>query len=379
MDLPKRLWTALLVLLVMGTLGWTVAETVGLEKLASQRAYRVFKRLAAGDPTVGRAIEHDFANGFPVSQRLRTVKGWVDWSLFRVSPVAEVYVGKDGWLFYRPELDDYEKRACGQAESMRVLAKDLQRIERIVESSGRRFLLTIAPNKSTIYPEYVGGIPQISNSCGKSRYDLLLESFREYPVTNFIRLDDRLRVKKRDSQVYYRTDTHWNPEGAGILVEELLLRILLADAPTSVVRSPFTNVGDLGTMMGLTFPESTLAPIPPDAPGRYAIDSYGSPRINHVRSQRLPGDNLPQIPATVLFHDSFMILPSFLLAGRFEELDGYWVWGKLKTIPAPRSEEALRHARLVIIEIVERDLGNVRLSPETFRRVLADSDLGNSG
>src|SRR5690606_29540335 len=63
-------------------------------------------------------------------------------------PVIE---GKDGWLFLG---HDISYRCVPRMDLDRVIA-GLRRWRDVVEASGRKFVLVIAPDKSTLYPEYL--------------------------------------------------------------------------------------------------------------------------------------------------------------------------------------------------------------------------------
>lgn len=56
-----------------------------------------------------------------------------------------------GWLYFSDTLPDYMGQGMSDAE-LRYLANDLALMQEYIESQGKQFAFTIAPNKNSIYP-----------------------------------------------------------------------------------------------------------------------------------------------------------------------------------------------------------------------------------
>lgn len=318
--------------------------------------------------------EHLFNEHFPYRNELRRAKAFVDYYLFRSSPVPEVHVGPGGWLNYRDELNDFRKTACNEAQAMQDLARRLHQLEKLVEASGRTFLFMVAPNKSTIYPEYVG--LSRSATCGKSRYDLLLEALREYPVKNFVRLDGLFLEAKQRARVYYRTDTHWNEEGALLVARAVLQRLSPHGWRAYLGEGKMTTAsysGDLARMMGLTVNEVVPALWVTLLKATSTEDRrLGAPDVLHTRvSPSVASIGVTPLPRAVVYHDSFMRVPLALLGGAFEQIDAYWADITMDVrIPLAGSEEALKGSEIIMVEVVERNLANLKIDVSAFSEVL---------
>ncbi len=317
-----------------------------------------------------------FNSHFPYREELRRSKAWVDYYIFGSSPVPEVYVGRDRWLNYRNELRDYQKDACDRTQAMRDLARQLHELEEVVEASGRTFVFTVAPNKSTIYPEHVG--LSRSPTCRKSAYDLLLEAFRDYPVEHFVRLDGLLLEAKQRDQIYYRTDTHWNYVGA-LIVARALLQRLAPDAWREYLGEVWLTTssfsGDLAAMMGLRVMEM----VPRIATKRWQTLSTEdrSPTTLNIRHTMVIPDTSaehtirpPILPRALFYRDSFMNTPLEVLGGAFAQIDTYWVEGGPIYLPTLGSERALGASSIVLVEAVERNLTYLKINVDAFREVL---------
>ncbi|MFQ5466131.1 MAG: hypothetical protein ACE5EI_09405 [Thermodesulfobacteriota bacterium] len=299
---------------------------------------------------------------FPFRGLLIRIKNRIDYSIFNTSPSPKVILGRDGWLFTRYGLDHYFRDSCADREKMRRLARALNRLERVLEASGRRLVFVVAPNKSTIYPEHVG-ISRPSNPCGKSDYDLLLEAFREYPVRGFVRLDDLLIRAKGKSRVYYRTDSHWNLTGAIIASRAILEKI----APDRWKRYfPEMEFKDLRAnhdlsgmidMVGVDWREASVGlkginyVSTIEEEQREPLEN-GLPRLSFTSRPTFEGDLLPRV---IMYRDSFMNSPLGLLKGSFEHIDALWSYN----VPVAKDIdlEDFLASRIVLIEVVERHLG----------------------
>jgi hypothetical protein len=173
-----------------------------------------------------QSFDQYFNDSFSLRSPLLFAKRWLDYRLFQTTDADDIHVGNHGWLFSRRSIQDYRKEACRSVPAIRQLALELQAIERIIAASGHRFFFTVAPNKSTIYPEFVGLVPQ-NESCNRSRYDLLLDVLTTRPLKGFVRLDEPLRSAKKSAALLYgRTNANWNNLGAMVAAEALQARIV---------------------------------------------------------------------------------------------------------------------------------------------------------
>jgi hypothetical protein len=173
-----------------------------------------------------RSFDQYFNDSFSLRSPLLFAKRWLDYRLFLTTDADDVHVGNHGWLFNRRSIEDYRKEACHEVPAIEQLVLELHAIERIITASGRRFFFTVAPNKSTIYPEFVGFVPQ-NESCNRSRYNLLLEAITTHPLRGFVRLDELLQSAKKSAVLLYdRTQAHWNNLGAMVAAEGLQVQII---------------------------------------------------------------------------------------------------------------------------------------------------------
>lgn len=136
-----------------------------------------------------------------------------------VSPCPKVILGKDNWLFYNGEqneniIDNYYRGInLFTDEELAKMTKELQRRQAFANKRGAKFLFVIAPDKHSIYPEY---LPSYVNKISqKTRVDQLVEYVRSHSDVAIISLrEEVLNGKKQGRKLYFSNDTHWNDLGA---------------------------------------------------------------------------------------------------------------------------------------------------------------------
>jgi SGNH hydrolase-like domain, acetyltransferase AlgX len=174
----------------------------------------------------------------------------------RSGAASLVIVGKDGWLF---ALRDFSLGCRPTVPVSRAVAR-WRRLLSIVHASGRKAVLVVAPDKSSIYPEQLPATFKYSR-CGPAGQDQLLRRLDAAGSSGIVSLRRPLaQAKAANAQpLYYRTDTHWTSAGALTLTEQTLprLRRTLRVAPGEAVPGPEQRVtGDLSRLLGAPQPET---------------------------------------------------------------------------------------------------------------------------
>lgn len=320
------------------------------------------------------SYEGFFNDHFPFRAALIKAKAVIDFRLFGASPAPSLHIGTDNWLYLKKDLVDFRKNSCADREAMRRLARDLRSLEGAVEASGRRFLFFVAPNKMTIYPEYAGVEP--FPTCGKSRLDLLKEAFAEFPLKNQIRVDELLLDAKKTRQVYMKNDSHWSYNGAKIVSDEMIERVApgLEVFPPRIVDGVVVYTGgDLSEMLMERLSESFEECKVEGYPYAFKVERLPPLKYAGWAPLRITTENAPPdavlVPRTIFFADSFMYRTLEFIQGSFERIDVVWS----KTIPVPERVEELKAARIVVVEAVERDLGELRIDVAAAKDILGPS------
>lgn len=271
-------------------------------------------------------------------------------NVFHEREYPNVIIGRQDWLFYTGEnnIKDFECTSPFTRKELNALVDLLSAWDERLRSMGIDFYVMIAPNKETIYPQYLP--PSITASWGVCRLDQVFLALAQTNL-NTVDLRPALAEAARGKQVYHRTDTHWNDHGALVAVDELIA-LMQKDYPQitalsvgqyEAVRRPFS--GDLGCFL----PEDE----------RFVEDAvFLSPKFddqpiivegeNRRVVARLPGSALPK---ALVFRDSFADALIPFLAQRFSSV---------VFVPAFAIDFELveaEHPDVVIFEIAQRYLG----------------------
>ena len=142
---------------------------------------------------------------------------------------GNVVVGKEGWLFFVPELRTLSVGPFW-GEAARTVAKAgnpdeadplpaIRDFQLQCEKAGVELLILPVPAKATIYPDYladaipvVDGIPSRNDIFQQTFYQLLSEQ----KVTVLDLTPDYQRARAAGEQLYCKQDTHWTGRGCEI-------------------------------------------------------------------------------------------------------------------------------------------------------------------
>lgn len=149
----------------------------------------------------------------------------------------QVIEGRHGWLFLGA---DVSVRCKTKAVPGDIVAR-MSRLSALVTKSGRRFLIMVAPDKSSVYPKY---LPEsyLGRSCAADYTQRFWSAFEKNPTPGYVDARTPLiaQAKTSTAPLYRPKDSHWNLQGISIEAQ------LLGDALDPVLRKG-THVVDEGT------------------------------------------------------------------------------------------------------------------------------------
>ena len=174
------------------------------------------------------------------------VKDSVDYQIFNFS--SKIYVGKDGWLYYRSVLDNEKPHVDRylSAHHDQVIA-GIKAFSADLQARGVPLLVMIPPMKDISYPQY---LPAIERPISRpSQVDLLLQTLKNTPNVQFVDAIPPLRKAAGEYQVFHKTDFHWNDPGAYAVAQALVNRVALIqgvktpvwDHPLQIESRPYTG------------------------------------------------------------------------------------------------------------------------------------------
>lgn len=174
--------------------------------------------------------------------------------LLHQSTSEQVEIGRDGWYFYTP--NDNLRIAEGTYpcfdESVLNTICHIQEMTRDkLAAQGIDYVLVLPPSKVSIYPEYIAsGEYEVT----RTPVDMLADYLEENSDIKVVCLKEPLLEAKKDQQVYFKTDTHWNEYGAYIGCSKIITGIknwgiTSSDVP-QVSFDKGTHRGEFSAMLG---------------------------------------------------------------------------------------------------------------------------------
>jgi hypothetical protein len=201
-----------------------------------------------------------------------------------------VYVGRDGWLFYRPDVESvtgrgfldpshHERRLGAAAEYQEPPSPDprpaIIAFDRMLETRGVTLIVMPTPVKPTIHPDQLAGRLSGSGPIQNPSYGALLTDLATAGVLVF----DPTTVIA-DTTGYLATDTHWRPDAMERVADALAMFVRehanLSTVPSSGYRAErreARNSGDTVAMLDLPAGQTLYAPERVSL--RYVVDANG--------------------------------------------------------------------------------------------------------
>lgn len=133
--------------------------------------------------------------------------------IFDESPDARAVIGKDGWFYFdnHNSLLDATGKASLSDELVERGVKSFYRNWQMMRAKNIDYLLIIAADKATVYPEF---LPDYIKYNEPHRIDKFLTALKKkYPDFPVLDLRPILKKAKEKEIIYHKTDTHWNNRG----------------------------------------------------------------------------------------------------------------------------------------------------------------------
>lgn len=274
-----------------------------------------------------------------------------------LEPVPYVIVGKEGWLFYNNETE-MRRFSCSlspYSESELAALKDhLDELYYRLKGKNIFFMIVIAPDKQSIYPEYFP--KQESRISDLACMDQVSSFLRENSSVPFLDLRSPLRKAKETFPVYYKNDTHWNWYGGYIAYFEIM-KVLSTRFPIihPLQMSDFDiklrkkwMSGDLAIMLSIPHYAGDMdIRLINKKPWRARVCSGGASLMGGMCEMETADPGLPRL---VMFRDSFGTIPIKFIAEHFSK-SVFW-WEDWHATFDKRIEEG--KPDIVILELGER-------------------------
>ena len=155
--------------------------------------------------------------------------------------------GRDDWLFYTGDnsVNYYRGNNLPTDEELETQATSLLNIKTACDKKGIKLAILACPNKEQIYSEFMPSYT-INNNIKR------LPIIRDYMLSkglNYLYPYEELIEAKKEGEVYYKQDTHWNSRGAYFGYKKFMNSIGLDVSDVTFTAKEKTG-GDLTDMCG---------------------------------------------------------------------------------------------------------------------------------
>ena len=256
----------------------------------------------------------------------------------------QVIAGKENFLFFDDTTADYIGSNRMTDDEITAVAASLAKLNTQVTEAGGKFLFLCAPNKNTIYGEYMPD--RYLPSTNPTDLDRLYAELDELSVP-YIDLRPLLIESKEKILVYHKRDTHWNGLGAEIAARAAVeyFGVTMPDYGERITVNDFE--GDLDALL---YPGKTLY----DENTTYNFEelyvytsAYATP-MDLVITARSAGEG-----KLLMFRDSFANAMIPYAASTFREI-------RLERVtPYQTAQLETYKPDYVIVEIAERNLREI--------------------
>jgi len=144
-----------------------------------------------------------------------------------------VMVGYDGYMFYEDTKEDFLGTSVLNGSVYERAKEMLESSQEWAEQHGMKFYIVIAPNKNTVYPNYM---PDGYSIASYRRYDQFVKLINDAGITAVDLRSAMAQSVQASPQknLYYKYDTHWNNH-AGFIAYQETMKMIKKDFPNAVI------------------------------------------------------------------------------------------------------------------------------------------------
>lgn len=296
-------------------------------------------------------IETYFDEHMALRNELIFVDAKIQSAVFRQSNVDGVIYGTDGWLYYTSTLNDYLGTDIMSKRELNNLAHNFNIVQEYLENRGISFVLTVPPNKNTLYGE---NMPYYDSYTVSNEHNAkLLKPLLTERKVNYLDLFEMF--EEQDEVLYLKRDSHWNMKGACMAYNAIMDKLSVKHEDYSSVTPTVENTenGDLNKML-YSFYGDTEENYSYGNGQEYSYEN----EVESVEDGWIITQNETGNGTLLMFRDSFANTLIPFMSNEFET--AYYSKGM------PNALE--RYADIyspdyVVIEKVERNIGEYLLDP----------------
>lgn len=209
--------------------------------------------------TFPESYELYFNDNIPYRNQLIRFNNSIDYFIFKQSSSEKVAVGLDNWLFYCSKTDRNPiEQSLGYwtftDEQLEKITANLVYTQQLLKRQNIEFVLFIAPNKETIYSEYLPDYYSVQSEMTST--DQLIAYLKEHTDIRVVYPKKELLDFKSNTPevlLYQKLDTHWNKAGAYIGAISLAKELGIAMPTLNEIdlKEKVSSSGDLAKMLNI--------------------------------------------------------------------------------------------------------------------------------
>ena len=290
---------------------------------------------------------------FALRQRLITANAALESAVFQTSAQDSVLLGREGWLFYRETVEDYLRTDPLTDRELFCAARTLALLTEYAQTRGASLTFTAAPNKATLYPQY---LPYVGTPLeGADDIDRLIPLLEAQGVAY---ADLFAPFRREDQVLYHATDSHWTNWGAALAHDTLMDSLGGSDWSPWFTQSWHTENTHRGDLYEMLYPTGEMLE------GEVVFSrEFTFRHVRPIRSpedQRIETENPGKAGNLLMFRDSFGNTLYPFMAEDF----GHAVFSRSMPYQMALLEES--GVDTVVIELVERNLNYLVESAPIF-------------
>jgi hypothetical protein len=173
--------------------------------------------------------------------------------------LSPIKIGEESWMFYQGEqIGEFVKnRKPLTDKELKKIARNLQERNHWITQHGSDYYLFFVPLKHTVYSDKLPESMKPENS--PSKLDQVISYLRDSTDLRFYDARKTLEEARKENEIYYRRDSHWNFLGA-YYGYEMLIDSMSSHYPQLGSAYPLkdfkisrykNNEGDLTSLIGL--------------------------------------------------------------------------------------------------------------------------------
>ena len=281
-------------------------------------------------------VDLAFADQFPFKEKITVPLSYIKLFLFNESPLpSKVEVGKDGWLYMMSDIDRImETRSLlFTEEELESILITLEERRIYTKKMGGQYYFMPCVSKTSIYPEYLDGRLNLLRE--DEKHDQLIDYIKSNSTIRILEIKDALNEAKKDSVIYYHTDSHWNRYGAFVAYTSVMKQLRAwEDDSLFILNRDHVNItrhtesgGDLADLIKLTdYITDEAYDVSIKSPKAVKVDAYNFPELTFLNASRQTMHPDTSRPSLVMLRDSFSNNLHPLFSESFHRAAFYWTY-----------------------------------------------------